>query len=194
MSLDKKILHSTPLSISINDALRRFFKCSRGVRQADPLSPLLFCLAENVLSVNILRLVSLGNLGLIIGLGNVKVHSHSLYAYAIFIFCKGSTSNIKAFTYIFNSYSLAFGQVINRDNSSVHFKSMSSSIINISSTLTGLNTGYLPFTYPGVPIFKVRPKSSYLEPIVHKILSKLASLKGSLLLIVGRIKMVKYAM
>jgi len=44
------ILHSAKLSISINGQYEGYFACTRGVRQGDSLSPLLFCLAEEVLS------------------------------------------------------------------------------------------------------------------------------------------------
>ena len=52
------ILRSAMLSIGINDCLVCFFPCSRGVRQDDHLSPLLFCLVEEVLSKGILKLVN----------------------------------------------------------------------------------------------------------------------------------------
>jgi len=44
------ILLSAMLFIRINGGLLGFFPFSRGVRQRDPLSPLLFCLVEEVLS------------------------------------------------------------------------------------------------------------------------------------------------
>lgn len=54
------ILHSATLSISVNGKLNGYFNCKRGVRQGNPLSPLLFCIAEDVLSRNITKLVDQG--------------------------------------------------------------------------------------------------------------------------------------
>jgi hypothetical protein len=73
-------LSSTRLSISINGNQEVYFKCKRGVRQGDPLSPLLFCLAEDVLRRGLSKLVSDGKLDLIRGTGSVNVPSHTLDA------------------------------------------------------------------------------------------------------------------
>lgn len=113
------ILHSATLSINVNGKLNGYFSCKRGVRQGDPLSPILFCIAEDVLSRNISKLVEQGKLNLIKGTRNVPIPSHSLYADDIMIFCKGKLSSITALMDLFNSYALASGQVINPSKSTV---------------------------------------------------------------------------
>ncbi|PNX71332.1 ribonuclease H [Trifolium pratense] len=74
------ILKSAFLSVSFNGKSHGYFKCTRGVRQGDPLSPLLFCLAEDVLSRSTSNLVTEGIINLIKGTRNVNVPSHTFYA------------------------------------------------------------------------------------------------------------------
>lgn len=59
------VLSSARLSILVNGSPHGFFSCSRGVRQGDPISPLLFCLSEEVLSRLITYRVQLRELTLI---------------------------------------------------------------------------------------------------------------------------------
>jgi hypothetical protein len=59
------------------------------VRQRDPLSPLLFCIAENVISRGISKLVKEGKLDLIKGNENAQFPSHILCADDIMVFLQG---------------------------------------------------------------------------------------------------------
>lgn len=126
----------------------------------------------------------------IVGPKNFKVPSYILYAYDILIFYKGKISNIKNPITIFKEYVAIFGQVVNCGKSFIYGGAMSSSRLNILADLSGLQKGYLPFIYLGVPIFKGKPKRTFLKPIADRMINKLASWKGSLLSFVGRVELV----
>lgn len=72
-----------------------FFICTRGVRQWDPLSQLVFCIAKENLSCSLIFFFTNDSIPLLsIGRG-VNIPSHLLYADDILIFfCKGSKRNI----------------------------------------------------------------------------------------------------
>lgn len=67
-----------------------FFPCNRGVRQGDPLSSLLFYLAEDVLSRRISYLIDTGQLKPMAGPRNFQTLSHVLYVDDIMVFYKGT--------------------------------------------------------------------------------------------------------
>jgi hypothetical protein len=185
------ILQSTYLSVSINGKSQGYFSCSRGVRQGDPLSPLLFCLAEDVLSRSISKLVAQGSLYQIKGTRNVMIPSHSLYADDILIFCKGNLSGLRALKDLFDSYASESGQVINNSKSTIFSGSITPGRLDLIVQLLNFNLGSLPFSYLGVPMFKGKPKAIHLQPIADKIRLKLSACKASLLSIAGRVQLVK---
>jgi hypothetical protein len=120
------ILMSAKISISINGRQHGFFNCSRGVRQGDPLSPLLFCLAEEVISRSITKLVRDGKLSLIKGSKQMDVPSHILYADDIMLFCKASRPNIQSLSSLFIKYAETSGQFVNPSKSFIYAGAISS--------------------------------------------------------------------
>jgi len=69
-----------------------FFPCSRGVRQGDPLSHLLLCIAKEVLSKCISKLVNDKKILHMASSRGYLNPSHILYADDIFVFCRGILS------------------------------------------------------------------------------------------------------
>ncbi|CAL0322191.1 unnamed protein product [Lupinus luteus] len=185
------ILKSAMLSISVNGQSIGYFHCKRGVRQGDPLSPILFCLAEDVFSRGLMKLQEQGKIHPISGPANISTPTHVLYADDILIFCKGVKREIRALNNLISSYASASGQHISQTK--CKFYSSSSNhrkIANLSSWL-GFNAGSLPFTYLGVPLFRGKPKKTHLQPIADRIVLKMSKWKGSLLSIMGRVELVK---
>jgi len=70
------------------------FSCSRGVRQGDSLSPLLFCLTKEVLNIGISKLVNDKKMHMASPQGYVT-HSHILYANDIFVFCRANNKSLR---------------------------------------------------------------------------------------------------
>lgn len=169
------ILKSATLSISINGAQHGCFHCARGVRQGDPLSPILFCLAEDVLRRSITKLVEEGKLELMKGTRHVNILSHTLYADDIMIFYKGKISCINALIHTFTRYAQASGQIINTSNSTLYSRGINNSRLQHIVNLVGFNVGTLPFNYLGVPIFKGKPIARYLQPVADKVKAKLSA-------------------
>lgn len=98
------ILGSACLSILINGSSHGFFSCSRGVRKGDPLSPILFCLAEEA----IVRW-----LDFYIDFGKITVHKklprHLLYADNIMIFLEATRNNAWYIKNLLDDYGKLFG-------------------------------------------------------------------------------------
>jgi len=184
------ILHSAKLSVNINGKAIGYFTCTRGVRQGDPLSPLLFCIAEEVLSRGLSALVLEGKLTQMRASRNLYVPSHCLYADDILIFCSGTLANIRHIMKLFEVYGQYSGQIVNAQKSKFYSGAISLSRIHTISSITGFSHGSLPFTYLGIPLFKGKPKAIYLRPVVDRIQSKLHAWKGRILTLMGRVQLV----
>ncbi|KAL8486523.1 hypothetical protein ACS0TY_023277 [Phlomoides rotata] len=163
------------------------FGCTRGVRQGDPLSPLLFCIAEDVLARLIDRAVVDNEFHPAFALNNFTCPAYLLYADDILGFCKASRRNTRCLKRILDCYASLSGQVFNLDKSKAYF-GKHVSVQNrgyFQNTLT-IGSAALPFTYLGVPIFRGAPKACHLRGTADRIISKFSCWKGSSLSLVGR--------
>ena len=162
-----------------------------GVRQGDPLSPLLFCLAEDVLSRSITKLVNEEKIRLTKGTRSMQPPSHTLYADDIMLFCQGNSESIKSISDLLKRYSLASGQHVNLAKSIIYIGAMTNQRQQSIANILGFCIGVLPFIYLGVPMFKGKPKAIHFQHIADRVRVKLAAWKASLLSIAGRVLMVK---
>lgn len=179
---------SARISILINGKITGYFPCSRGVRQGDPLSHLLFCLAEDFLSRLISLKVDSGGIKPMMYTRNLSFPSHFLYADDILLFAKASMHNIRAINGVFRCYANLSGQVVNWAKSEVYYGAS----INEGRTaklqgITGMIKGSLPFNYLGVPLFTGAPKKKWLRPLADKICGRYSKWKGNSLSRAGRL-------
>jgi len=140
-------------SIIINGSLMRFFSpCIKGLKQGDPLSPLLFCLAEEVLSICISKLVNDKKILHMASPQGYLTPSHILYADEIFVFCRADNKFLRNLSIFLKTYDDFSGQYVN--NSKISFFTMDNyaRFVTRIQHILSCNHGCFPFTYLGVLI------------------------------------------
>ena len=180
------IFDSARISVFINGFPQGYFPCSRDVRQGDPLSPLLFCLAEDFLSRYLTHLVDSGSMTSISSPVGMRAPSHFLYADDVILFCRASLQNLRVILDTFALYGSLSGQRVNWDKSYIFFgKNISGPRITNFLSMSRMRKGGDSMTYLGVPLFIGAPKRRWLIPWADKIKSKLESWKGLSLSMAG---------
>ncbi|XP_057779593.1 uncharacterized protein LOC130998178 [Salvia miltiorrhiza] len=186
------ILHSARLSILYNSRLHGYFACSRGVRQGDPLSPILFGIAEDVLSALFKNCVASGHFTPMTMCRARPFPTHLFYADDILVFCKASEQNAQTIKNILTYYGSISGQLYSSEKSHLYFAEKVPTALKRSiGRIIDFSVGSLPFNYLGVPLFVGRTRASYLRPIHDRISNKFARWRGRHLSMAGRVCLVK---
>lgn len=176
------ILSLSKLSILINRTPHGYFSCSRGVRQGDPLFPLLFCLAEEAFIRWIDHYIDMGYLTT-----HRKLSRHLLYADDILIFLEATRANRRCIKSLLDGYGSLSGQMFSPPNSSIFYSPTAShNLICDVTEITSISIGSLPFKYLGVLIFKGSPKVEHLLPIADSIIQIFSRWRGHILSLAGR--------
>ncbi|RVW26986.1 putative ribonuclease H protein [Vitis vinifera] len=115
-------ISTAKFSVLVNGVLAGFFSSSKGLRQGDPLSPYLFFMGMEVLSVLITRAVEGGFIhGCRIwrGRGQAVKISHLLFADDTIVFCEAKKESLLYLSWILFWFKAASGLKINLDKSMV---------------------------------------------------------------------------
>lgn len=135
-------------------------------------------------------MVNSGNLIPMASCRSCTTPTYVLFADDIMVFCKGNLRNLHNLMAILKNYGEALGQFLGLDKCQFFVGDMTTSRKTRIQNFLGFRQGLLPFTYSGVPIFKRKLKKVHLQGIIDKILTKLASWKGAMLSIMGRVQLV----
>ncbi|GKD48781.1 reverse transcriptase [Tanacetum coccineum] len=109
------------LEFMVNGDSVGVIKPQRGLRQGDPISPYLFIIIVDVLSLQISRAMTLGTLSCIKMARNYPLISHIFFADDSLFFLKASHIECGTLVSILNSYCEVSGQTVNFQKSSAFF-------------------------------------------------------------------------
>ncbi|XP_021986239.1 uncharacterized mitochondrial protein AtMg01250-like [Helianthus annuus] len=146
------ILSSARSSILVNGSPTLEFKIERGVRQGDPLSPLLFILAMEALHV---ATVTANASGIFKGCkmpNNGPTISHLLYADDVLFVGEWSESNIQNLSRLLRCFNLSSGLKVNFNKSQLFGVGVDMGVVEQKAFILNCKTGVLRFSYLGLPV------------------------------------------
>ena len=164
----KSILGSTRMSVLVNGSPTKEFGISRGLRQGDPLSPMLFNLVAEFLHLLLDKAMKLGFFkGLILGKG--PPISHVYYADDTVLFFDTSVTSCKGVKIILLLFQILSGLKINFRKSVLYAKTPDSEFSLHCASILGCQISSWPFTYVGYQVGSSHKRKSFWNPIVTKV-------------------------
>ncbi|XP_042477704.1 uncharacterized protein LOC122059071 [Macadamia integrifolia] len=173
-----QILVTNRISILFNGDPVGFFGMERGLRQGDPISPMIFIIAKEVLYRGLQKLLSERKITSLQGPCGAHVPGHILFADDIFIFTNASARNVRNLHSFLNRYQEFSGQKFNLEKSKLFMGRIPIDRRNQISGILGIMVCNFPTKYLGVEIFKGRVKKEVLLPVMDKVKNRLAGGKG----------------
>ncbi|WZZ65202.1 hypothetical protein YC2023_076572 [Brassica napus] len=179
-----KFICTPSFTISINGSAEGNFKCSRGLRQGDPLSPYLFVLAMEVFSKLLLSRFEAGYIHYHPRTAELKV-THLMFADDVMIFFDGGSSSLHGVNEALDDFASWSGLRINAAKTQL-FKAGVNQIESNAMDSYGFTAGSLPIRYLGLPLISRKLKISEYEPLLDKLNSKFRSWTVRTLSFTGR--------
>lgn len=138
-------------TIGYNGTVQGYFKGKRGPRQGDPLSPYLFVIAMNCLSLLLNKATEEGKFKYHYKCESTKL-THLFFADDLLIFMDGSLSSVQHVMAVLKQFKRIPGLAITIPKTCYFAAALSPDEISLISSNTGLSHGILPIRYLGVPL------------------------------------------
>ncbi|XP_026399720.1 uncharacterized protein LOC113295603 [Papaver somniferum] len=172
------------------DTTGRFFSIDRGLRQGDPLSPLIFVLIEDVLSRNITKLFHEKKMTTHVTRKGISP-THLFFADDIVIFCKGNMKSLENLVNLLGSYQRDSGQTVSREKRKIYYGGGSLNRRTTIAEFLGMPIATFPDRYLRVKVMPWAVKYHHISNEVEKIKNQLAGWNGRMLSFQDRVVLVK---
>ncbi|KAJ0581115.1 putative RNA-directed DNA polymerase [Helianthus annuus] len=185
------ILKSARSSVLVNGSPMFEFKCAKGMRQGDPLSPFLFLVVMEALSCMIVKARRAGAFKAIWLPKDGPVLSHLFFADGAIILGDWSQLEVIKVVRILRCFHICSGLKINIAKSNLFGLGVPRPEIDDMASVVGCKPNTLPFTYLGLLVGANMNRINNWKPVFDVFEKRLATWKSNLLSIGGRVTVIK---
>jgi hypothetical protein len=186
------LLRSASTSVLLNGTKGPRFRHYTGLRQGDPLSPMLFIIAMEPLQ-RIFQVATAA--GLLSPIANRNTNLRvSLYADDAAIFLNPCKQDVQVVADLLDLFGKASGLITNRSKCVVY--PIQCEGINLQEVMEGFACPILSFpcTYLGLPLHVKQLRRVDIQPLIDKMANRLPAWKGKFLNKAGRLKLLNAAL
>uniref|UniRef100_A0A2N9G3W3 CCHC-type domain-containing protein n=1 Tax=Fagus sylvatica TaxID=28930 RepID=A0A2N9G3W3_FAGSY len=182
---------TSSFSILVNGGQLDNFKPSRGIRQGNPLSPYLFILCMEYLSLKILEACDNNSWKAIKASRTGPSFSHLFFADDLLLCTEASSNCCHTITRILEDFYLQSGQKVSLSKSKVFFSPNVNTLRQHLCGILGVSSTPNLGKYLGFPLRSNGRSTRDFDFVVEKVQAKLSSWKAKLLSPVGRVILVQ---
>lgn len=169
------LFNSASSAVLLNGVPGKFFPCKRGVRQGDPLSPLLFAIGADILQAIINKGHQRGLFFPPIPVNGDSNFPIIQYADDTLLFMQASAPQLLALKAILNTVAASTGLRVNYSKSCMIPLNLDGDKTQSLALTFGCSVGSLPFTYLGLPLSCHKPKVIDFSPLTDRIERRLVA-------------------
>lgn len=178
------LLTSSTSTVKVNGSLTPYFKHKRGLRQGDPLSPILFILVTDCLKWFIQNSIPVMHSPMVVPPRPIQ------YADTI-IFSEAHPTSLKIIARILELYGKMTGLRINLQKSHFVPIALPQNLIEVVKRILSSQCAQLPIKYLGLPLAVRKPTKAEFQLLIEAVQKRLATWQSAFLSYGGRLTLVK---
>jgi hypothetical protein len=187
-----RCISSVSYQVLINGQPSKIFSPERGLRQGDPLSPYLFILCANVLSVMLKKEAHLNDLHGIQVVRNAPKITHLLFADDSLLFARANSKEASTILTVLKSYQETSGQMVSLDKSEVPYsRNVPNQDKEMICQQIDIKTGTSHSRYLGLPMVFGRSKKDVFSFVQERVWKKVKGWKEKFLSRAGKETLIK---